>query len=226
MLKTTVYDLPTRMFHWLFASLFISAILIAKYVDDESPLYFYHMLAGILLGCLVILRIFWGLVGTRYARFSSFALHPKELLSYAKEFLGLNGKTLHPGHNPASSWAALVMLTAGLLLALSGVLMTSGFKEELEDIHEILSDVFLATAITHVLGVLLHTLRHKDAIALSMVHGKKTQLDPELSPLSTAPKAALAFGLIVCLLTAYVLFHYDSSTQQLTLLGRTLELAE
>ena len=225
MLKTTVYDLPTRMFHWLFSSLFISAILIAKYVDDESPLYFYHMLAGILLGCLVILRIFWGLVGTRYARFSSFALHPKELLRYAKEFLGKSA-SLHPGHNPASSWASLIMLTAGLFLALSGVLMTSGFKEELEDIHEILSDVFLVTAVAHVLGVLLHTLRHKDAIALSMVHGKKAQLDPRFSIPSTAPKAALALGLLVCLLTATILFHYDSSTRQLTLLGQTLELAE
>ena len=226
MLKTTVYDLPTRMFHWLFSSLFITAIIIAKNVDDESPLYFYHMLAGILLGCLVILRLFWGLVGTRYARFSSFPLHPKELMGYAKEFLGLTGKTLHPGHNPASSWAALLMLTAGFLLALSGVLMTSGFKEELEDIHEMLSDIFLVTAIIHVMGVLLHTLRYKDAIALSMVHGKKSQLDPALNPVHTAPKAALFLGLFVCLLTAYILFHYDSSTQQLNILGQTLELAE
>ena len=47
MKKISVYDLPTRFFHWLFASLFIAAFAIAKTVDDESPLFSYHMLAGL-----------------------------------------------------------------------------------------------------------------------------------------------------------------------------------
>lgn len=74
------YDLPTRIFHWCFALLFVFSFFIAKVIDDDSALYAYHMLSGILMSLLVILRVFWGFVGTRYARFSSFMLHPKDLI--------------------------------------------------------------------------------------------------------------------------------------------------
>ena len=76
-----IYDLPTRIFHWLFAGLFIAAFLIAKTVDDESPAFSYHMLAGLLLTLIVLLRILWGFVGTKHSRFASFALYPKDLLA-------------------------------------------------------------------------------------------------------------------------------------------------
>ena len=65
MKKTKVYDLPTRLFHWLFAGLFLSAFLIAKVIDDDSPSYSYHMLLGVILGMIVFLRIIWGFVGSK-----------------------------------------------------------------------------------------------------------------------------------------------------------------
>ena len=55
--KKLIYDLPTRLFHWVFAILFVGAFLIAKNADDENSLFFYHMLAGIMLGGLVVLRL-------------------------------------------------------------------------------------------------------------------------------------------------------------------------
>lgn len=39
MKKKAVYDLPTRLFHWLFALLFLIAFIIAKTIDDESSLF-------------------------------------------------------------------------------------------------------------------------------------------------------------------------------------------
>lgn len=75
-----IYDLPMRIFHWLFAGLFIAAFLIAKNVDDESPVFSYHMLVGLLLGFTVLMRILWGFVGTKHSKFTSFALHPKDLV--------------------------------------------------------------------------------------------------------------------------------------------------
>lgn len=53
-----VYDLPLRLFHWTFSGLFITAFLIAKTIDDDSVVFSCHMLAGLLLGFAVILRIF------------------------------------------------------------------------------------------------------------------------------------------------------------------------
>ena len=69
--KRLVYDLPMRVFHGIFAALFIVAFLIAKTVDDESAAFSYHMLAGFLLVFTVSLRIIWGFVGSKYSRFSS-----------------------------------------------------------------------------------------------------------------------------------------------------------
>jgi cytochrome b len=80
--RKLVYDWPLRIFHWLFALLFAAAFLIAKNIDDESPVFFYHMLAGILLSVLVFERLLWGFMGTRYSRFSPFEWNPKTLISY------------------------------------------------------------------------------------------------------------------------------------------------
>lgn len=74
-MKTTkVYDLPTRIFHWLFAATFVGAFFIAKVIDDDSPSYVFHMLLGLVLVLTVALRVVWGVVGSRYARFSSLSL--------------------------------------------------------------------------------------------------------------------------------------------------------
>ena len=115
MRKQLIYDLPTRIFHWAFAGLFVFAFFIAKTVDDENPVFSYHMLAGLMLGGLVTLRIIWGFLGTNYARFSSFALHPKDLIQYLTGILSGNKKRW-AGHNPTSSWAALIMMASALML--------------------------------------------------------------------------------------------------------------
>lgn len=49
MKRELVYDLPTRIFHWMFAVLFLTAFVITKTVDDESAVFSYHMLAGLVL---------------------------------------------------------------------------------------------------------------------------------------------------------------------------------
>ena len=114
MKRQLVYDLPTRLFHWLFAGLFLTAFVIAKTIDDDSSWFSFHSLAGLTLGFLVILRIVWGIFGTQHARFSNFALNPKDLLAYFKGILSgekkemgrtQSGLELGCHHNDAfSSW--------------------------------------------------------------------------------------------------------------------------
>lgn len=176
-----VYDSPTRVFHWVFAALFIFAYLVAKTLDSESPQFSYHMLAGLMLGFVVLLRLVWGIVGTKYARFSSFSLRPMDCFSY---FMGIlkGDKRRWTGHNPASSWATIVMLGIALGLAGTGYLMATGAKETFEDVHELFANAFLVVVLVHVAGVFLHGLKHEDGIAFSMTDGKKiSNLSAELS---------------------------------------------
>jgi len=121
--KKKIYDIPTRLFHWLFAGLFISAFLIAKNIDDDSPIYAYHMLIGMTMTVTVLLRIVWGIIGSRWAKFSSFALQHYALLGYTKDIF-ISKTKRYIGHNPASSWAALIMMALTFGLAGTGYMMT------------------------------------------------------------------------------------------------------
>lgn len=226
MKKTKVYDLPTRLFHWLFAGLFLSAFFIAKVIDDDSPSYSYHMLLGLILGMIVVLRIIWGFVGSKYARFSSFALKPNYLIHYFKQLMsGKTARTL--GHNPASSWAALIMMALAIGLGLTGYLMTSGVnKEVFEDIHELLANTFIIVAIAHVAGVILHSVRHKDWIALSMISGKKQTIEGQHGIERSHPGVALLFLMLIGAFVFHLTRNYDAQSQMLHLLGSTLQLGE
>lgn len=223
--KYLIYDLPTRVFHILFSSLFVITFFITKTVDDESPIFSYHMIAGLILGSLVLLRVLWGFIGTRFARFSSFALHPIDLVNYLKGiFSGDKQKWI--GHNPASSWGALVMLTCALMLAITGILMTSGYKETFEDVHELFANIFLITVLLHIAGVVLHAFRHQDGIALTMIHGRKEETDNSHEIVSSKPLTAITFILIIVLLTGHIVNNYNSNSKELILMGKTLNLGD
>lgn len=221
-----VYDLPTRVFHWAFAGLFLTGFLIAKLIDSESPWFNYHSLAGLTLGFLVLLRVVWGFTGTKHARFSGFALNPKDLVGYFKGIL-LNDKRRWAGHNPASSWAGLSMMCLALGLAITGYLMTSGAgKEDFEDLHELLANAFIIVVGFHILGIAVHTLRHREMIGLSMIDGKKVAISAE----QTIPSARSATGvLMIALLVAFALYlnvNFNRQTGVLRFLGATLQLSD
>ncbi|NBV50375.1 cytochrome b [bacterium] len=222
--KELVYDLPTRLFHWLFAVLFLSAFGIAKTIDDESRVFTFHMLLGLTLGGLVLWRIVWGVMGSQYARFSQFALRPRELVSYLTGIVS-NKKENWTGHNPASSWASLFMMGSGLGLVLSGVLMILGTgKEFLEEFHEWFATSFAVLVILHICGLILHSMRYRDGIALSMVTGKKEDVT---KPISKVHFGTAAFLLALLLGWAIYLFqNFDSQSQKLRLPGLTLQLGE
>lgn len=220
-----VYDLPMRIFHWLFAGLFIGAFLIAKTFDDDSPVFSYHMLAGLLLGFTVLLRIIWGFIGTKHSRFSSFALHPKDVVAYiAGIFSG--DKRRWAGHNPASSWASLVMFGLALGLGITGYLMANGQKETFKDLHELMANGFLVVVLMHVAGVVLHALRHQDGIVMTMIDGARKDIPIAETISGSKPGVALFFVGLVAIFATHLARNFDSQKQTLNFFGTTLQLGE
>lgn len=221
-----VYDLPTRIFHWLFAILFVVAFSIGTYISDESARFPLHMLAGATMAFLVVARVVWGVIGTKHARFSGFALNPLELINYLKGVL-TGDKRRWAGHNPASSWAALAMMIIALSLATTGTLMVTGYKKHIiKEIHELLANGFLVVVIMHIAGVVLHSLRHRDNIALSMVDGNKAEVsDDEVIPNpQTVPGIILLLLAIAFAGTIYK--NYDSPTRTVSIFGTTIHVGE
>lgn len=221
-----VYDYPTRIFHWSFAIFFLSAFLIGKILDDEDPRFPFHMLAGLTVSALVIFRIFWGFAGSKYARFSSFILKPRELISYMKGVVSGQKRTW-AGHNPASSWAALLLLALGLGLGTTGYLMASGWGGDiLEEIHELLGNGFIVVAGFHVLGVVYHTIRLKDPIGLSMVDGRKSDAKGDEGIVKSYPVVGLILAAVVIGYAGYLYKNFDPAKGQLKLFGNVLQLSE
>lgn len=221
-----VYDLPTRVFHWSFATLFVVAYTIANLVDDESSRFAWHMLAGLMLVATVLFRLFWGVAGTRHARFSDLVLDPRQLAGYLKGVVAGGGRHW-AGHNPASSWTALSMMLLALALGASGVAMALDLAPDwVEEAHELMANGFLALVLLHLAGLIVHAVRHRDALPFSMVHGRKRDLH-------AGTPAAPARGIVAVLLlvalagTGMLLLRgYDPATGTLDLFGARLRLEE
>lgn len=218
MRSVLVWDLPVRLFHLLLGSAFLAAFVVAHVAEEDSAAFTLHMALGLVVGLVVLLRLAWGLVGSRYARFGSFDLRPAALGRYVR---GLVSRPPAPslGHNAASSWAVVVMLILAIGLVATGMLLPV-LGHELGEVHEVLSGLLLAVAAVHVLGVGWHAIRHRDGIALSIVDGHK-QGDAAGAIASRHPVAGLAL-LVLALGWAALLFAgYDGSTGRLTVPGTT-----
>jgi cytochrome b len=224
MTKILIWDLPTRLFHWLLAGSFIVAFAISNLVDDDSPVFAIHMLLGGVMALMVLLRVLWGVVGSRYARFGSFVFGPAEIMAYIKGTISGGGKA-YIGHNPGSSVAIWAMLGLTLGMALTGIYMSSW--ESLKDVHEILAYSLLAVVITHVAGVIWHSYRHQENLTMSMVSGHKDS-EPSAAISTMHPIIAVVFLVITGAWAGALVQNYDSVTGTLIMpiLGNTLQLGE
>jgi cytochrome b len=167
--RILVWDIPTRIFHWLLAGSFIGAFLTA-----ESEMYRdVHVALGYLLLALIGFRVFWGLVGTRYAQFRSFLFGPKRVLAYLMSLL--RGSPQHyVGHNPAGSWVIYGLLLLGVLSGVTGYATYNEIGGDLfEELHEVLSNSMLVLVAVHVAGVLVSSLLHRENLVRSMITGYK-----------------------------------------------------
>lgn len=225
MARQLVWDVPTRLFHWLFAAGFTAAAVVAFLVGDDSPLFPYHAVIGLVLALLVSLRVVWGLVGSRYARFSSFAYGPQAVVGYMYDMLQ-RGTRRYVGHNPGSAYAIFAMLALMGGIAVTGIMLGRG-DETVKEIHEVLAYAMVAVVIAHVLGVALHMVRHRDNIVASMVHGRKAA-DPAAAIPSSHPTAAVVLLIVIGAWSIGLVRNLDPATQTTTLpiIGTVLQLGE
>jgi cytochrome b len=163
-----VWDLPVRLVHWLLVASFAGAFLTA----DSERQRVLHVLFGVTLVGLIVFRIVWGLVGTRHARFGSFAFGPRAVLRYLWSIATLE-PVRYLGHTPAGSWAIWLMLALGIAVGVTGHGAYTGGPEWLEDAHEALAWSLLAVVVVHVAGVLLSSVLHRENLVAAMITGRK-----------------------------------------------------
>lgn len=167
--KILVWDIPTRVFHWLLALSFAGA-----YISAESESWrLAHVTLGYSFAGLILFRLIWGLVGTHHARFADFAYGPRRVWSYLRSLLSRDPEH-YVGHNPAGSWAIWAILLLGLGIGLSGYALYNEIGGEVfEEVHEVLANIVLGVVVIHLLGVISGSLLHKENLVRSMVNGYK-----------------------------------------------------
>lgn len=201
-----VWDPVVRLFHWGLASAFAIA-----FVSSEDGLANIHVAAGYVILALVAMRLVWGLIGTRHARFASFVVRPGTALTYLMDMARFRARA-YVGHNPAAAWMILALLAGLVVTGVTGMMLYGveehagplaglmapfgGWAEDvLEEAHELFANVTLFLVFFHVTGVLVSSLMHGENLIKAMITGRKPahatvgggsgmerDADPSLSP--------------------------------------------
>jgi len=168
--RILVWDVPTRVFHWLLVLSFSGAFLTA-----ESERYRdIHVVLGYTMLALLAFRLLWGFFGTRYAQFRSFLFKPGEIVAYVLSLL--KGKPAHyVGHNPAGSVAIWLLLGLGIASGVTGIMAFQDIGGDMvEELHEFASNAMLAVVLIHIAGVVVSSVMHRENLVRSMITGFKS----------------------------------------------------
>ena len=220
--KILVWDIPSRIIHWVFAGSLSAALAIAFLADDEQPIFKLHMVLGIVAAFALAIRVLIGVTGSRYSRFASFPLNPREVAPYFVSAV-LSKTKRYAGNNPGSATAAVLMF-----LIVPGLFVTGGFASDtFEEVHQVLAWSLLLVVLSHLLGLAWHTFRHRENISMAMITGRKAGEADEAIP-SSHPFGGslilLAAGLWIWLLFAG--YHTIDRDIRLPGLGVTIQLGE
>lgn len=166
--RILVWDIPTRIFHWLLVLCFVVA-----YLTSESERWqLWHVTAGYAFGFLILFRLFWGILGSRYARFSQFVRGPRQVLIYLRSLLSRRPDH-YIGHNPAGALAIVGILSLGFLTVLSGWASFNDYGDWFGELHEGIVNALLLIIGIHIVGVLVSSLLHRENLVRAMMNGHK-----------------------------------------------------
>ena len=178
-----VWDPLVRSFHWLLVIAFFTAYFTE---DDFLTL---HVYAGYTVLGLILLRLVWGIVGTRYARFSSFVTRPRVAWHYLKDTLLFRAKR-YLGHNPAGAAMIVLLLISLLLTTLTGLAIYGASEsagplagwfgnigetgeDVIKEVHEFFANLTIVLVVIHVGGVIFESLAHRENLVRAMFNGYK-----------------------------------------------------
>ncbi len=178
-----VWDPLVRGFHWLL----VAAYFIAYFTEDDWLQL--HVWAGYLILALLLVRLIWGLIGSRHARFSDFVFRPSQVVAYLKDLLALRARR-YIGHNPAGGAMVILMLFTLILISISGLMLygleehagpmagllagvPDSYEDIVEEVHELLVNFSLILVAIHVAGVIVESVLHHENLVRAMINGRK-----------------------------------------------------
>ena len=179
----TVWDLPTRVFHWA-----LVVLILLQYLSGEFGLFpmEWHFYLGYATLALIVFRVLWGFFGSTTSRFSHFVRGPAAVWRYASALL--HGRAHGAiGHNPLGGWSVLVMLASVALQSVTGLFSTDDLEttgplaarvsdatvEWMTRLHHWNRYVLLLLIVLHLGAVVAHWVWRRDNLVAPMLHGRK-----------------------------------------------------
>lgn len=165
-----MWDWLVRLLHWSL----VTAIAVAWFSrHHRGPV---HEFAGYAAGTIVLLRLVWGCIGSRYARFTQFVRSPRATILYLR--LALAGQApRHLGHNPLGGWMIVMLLSTVALLAITGWSLGTdalwGYAWPVL-IHISIAWFLLVLVAGHLGGVFWTSWQHRENLIAAMFTGKKS----------------------------------------------------
>lgn len=209
-----IYPFGVRISHILMAL----ACLFSYFFVEIFKVINWHIYFGICFGIIVIFRLFWGIIGTKYTKFKDFNFKFSDLKEYFLNILKPHKKTLK--HNPASSYSAILMLVIGFFAFISGLMLygvseNAGifaflqnnffeYKKAFKEIHEIFANLLMILVVLHIIGALVDKFIGKNDSIKAIIFGKKIgeKID------NIKPNLFQQIYMIIWIITPFLLLFY------------------
>lgn len=215
--RVKVWDLPTRLFHWI-----LVLLIVVLGVSGELGKLDIHMLAGPAVLALVLFRLLWGVVGSDTARFSHFVRGPRAVAAYVAA--ARQGTVRSIGHNPLGAFSVLALLALVAVQATTGLFTSDDILSEgplahlvsaktvslLSGLHRIGFKVLLAFIAVHLAAVAFYRLVKKDDLIQAMISGEKSVPADVQGIRFRSPLLALALLAVSCALVWGILAAFPA----------------
>ena len=177
-----IWDLPTRIFHWLLACSVLGLVVTANVGGNAMV---WHFRLGYTVLTLLLFRVVWGFIGGRWSRFSSFLYSPGSVLRYLRGQAHAEHKI---GHNPLGALSVFTLLLVLVVQVVSGLLsddeiafagplsrfvsnqivsLASGYHTEIGQF------LVLALVVLHLSAIAFYVAVRKETLVAPMVTGDK-----------------------------------------------------
>lgn len=178
-----VWDLPTRLFHWLLVLCVVGLVITGNVGGDWMH---WHARFGYAVLSLLLFRLVWGFVGGHWSRFGNFLYSPSTILNYLK---GRARAEHRVGHNPLGMLSVFALLTILLLQVGSGLfaddeiafsgplasLVSGDAVSQATSYHKTIGKLLvIVLVVLHLLAIVFYKLVKKDNLVGPMLSGDKT----------------------------------------------------
>lgn len=217
-MKTYIWSIPTRIFHWLLAIGFTVTYILSDFDNLRN----FHFAFGGLVGSLLFFRLLFGLIGPKYSNFSNFPLGLKNQKEFITTYFSKTPKQF-PGHNPLASIIIFFIICVGIITSISGyflyatdnIALNIGLSEDfLEETHEITANLFLVLVIIHLLGMIADKFFHSKTGTLNSIFTGYKNIDSENIKLNSFQKIFSLLWLIIPFIIFYLAYNLPVNTKE------------